>query len=298
MQFKDYYDTLGVKPDASDAELKSAFRKLARKYHPDVSKEAGAEEKFKAVNEAYEALKDPPKRKAYDQLRARGYRPGEEFQPPPNFGEGFDFDFGGGGGAGADNPHFSDFFESLFGRNGARGGARPGARRGQDLRASVEIDLETAFAGGKQRLSIGERVLEVKIPAGILPGQTIRLTGQGQPGFTGAPAGDLLLEIGIRTHPRFRLDGRNVHVVLPLAPWEAALGATVAVPTLAGEVEMRIPAGSDSGRKLRLKGRGLPGADAGDQFVELQVHAPPAATDAQKALYEQMAAEFDYDPRA
>src|SRR5690349_223714 len=181
MQFKDYYEILGVKAEASEAELKSAYRKLARKYHPDVSKEAGAEDKFKAVNEAYEALKDPDKRKAYDQLRARGYRPGDEFQPPPNFGDGFDFDFSSGNGS-AGPGGFSDFFESLFGRSGGgRAGARPGPRRGQDVRAIVEVDLETAFAGGKQRLHVGERVLDVKIPAGILTGQTIRLAGQGNP---------------------------------------------------------------------------------------------------------------------
>ncbi|MEO8673702.1 MAG: DnaJ C-terminal domain-containing protein [Tahibacter sp.] len=294
MQFKDYYEILGVKAEASEAELKSAFRKLARKYHPDVSKETGAEEKFKAVNEAYEALKDPPKRKAYDQLRARGYRPGDEFQPPPDFADGFGFDpRGGQGGEG-----FSDFFESLFGGRGAgaRGG-RANPRRGQDLRAQAAIDLETAYAGGKQRLDVGGRVLEVKIPAGILGGQTIRLAGQGQPGSNGASAGDLLLEIAIRPHAQFRLDGRNVSVTVPIAPWEAALGATVSVPTLAGTVELKVPAGSDSGRRMRLKGRGLPGTDAGDQYVLLEVHAPPAATDEQRALYEQMAELFDFDPR-
>ena len=292
MQFKDYYDVLGVAPEASEAELKTAYRKLARKYHPDVSKEAGAEDKFKAVNEAWEALKDPQRRRAYDQLRARGYRPGEEFQPPPNFGEGFDFHFNGDEGPGG----FSDFFESLFARQGGRCG-RAGPRRGQDLQATVEIDLETAYAGGKQRLNLGERVLEVKIPAGILPGQTIRLAGQGRSGSQGGPAGDLLLEIALRPHAHFSLDGRDVHSVLPIAPWEAALGATVAVPTLAGAVELRIPAGSDSGRRLRLKGRGMPGKSAGDQYVELQVRVPPATTDAQRELYRRMAEAFNFDPR-
>ena len=292
MQFKDYYDVLGVAPEASEAELKTAYRKLARKYHQDVSKEAGAEDKFKAVNEAWEALKDPQRRRAYDQLRARGYRPGEEFQPPPNFGEGFDFHFNGDEGPGG----FSDFFESLFARQGGRGG-RAGPRRGQDLQATVEIDLETAYAGGKQRLNLGERVLEVKIPAGILPGQTIRLAGQGRSGSQGGPAGDLLLEIALRPHAHFSLDGRDVHSVLPIAPWEAALGATVAVPTLAGAVELRIPAGSDSGRRLRLKGRGMPGKSAGDQYVELQVRVPPATTDAQRELYRRMAEAFNFDPR-
>lgn len=287
MQFKDYYDTLGVKPEATDAEIKSAYRKLARKYHPDVSKEAGAEDKFKSINEAYEALRDPAKRREYDQLRAQGYRPGDDFQPSPDFGN---------GGFGSASEGFSDFFESLFGRarGGAAGARSAGPRRGQDLRAHAAIDLETAFTGGKQRLDINGRKLDVKIPAGILTGQVIRLAGQGHPGLNGAQAGDLLLEILIEPHARFALDGRNVVVTLPLAPWEAALGATVKVPTLAGDVDLKIPAGSDSGRKLRLKGRGMPGAEPGDQYVVLEVRAPAATTDEQRALYESMAQAFEF----
>lgn len=298
MEFKDYYGILGVKPESSDSEIKAAYRKLARKYHPDVSKESGAEDKFKAVNEAYEALKDPAKRRAYDQLRTQGYRPGDEFRPPPDFGEGFDFgDFSSQGGA------FSDFFESLFGRAQA-GGARAGAaRRGQDVHARVEIDLSTAFHGGKQRISLrdpngAERVLEVKIPAGILPGQQIRLAKQGYAGGRGAAAGDVLLEVQVRQDPHFSLEGRNLLLDLPVAPWEVALGATVPVPTMAGIVDLKIPPGSNSGKRLRLKGRGWPGNPPGDQLVTLQVHVPAAETSAQRELYEKMAREFAYDPRA
>ena len=298
MEFKDYYDILGVKPEATEAEVKAAYRKLARKYHPDKNKDAGAEDKFKAINEANEVLRDKEKRRAYDELRAGGYRGGEQFRPPPGWGQSHGF-----GGAG--DGDFSDFFESLFGRGGAgpRAGA-PRSRRGGDVHAHVQIDLQTAFDGGRTRLALqdssgGERVLEVKIPAGIQPGQVIRLAGQGHAGMGGAPNGDLLLEVGIRDDARFRLEGRNVLHVLPIAPWEAALGATVPVPTLAGTVDLRIPAGSQSGRKLRLKGRGLPGAHPGDQLVELSIRAPVAETDAQRAAYDSLRELFpDYDPRS
>ncbi|MBE1161222.1 DnaJ C-terminal domain-containing protein [Dyella acidiphila] len=300
MEFKDYYDTLGVKPDASEADIKSAYRKLARKYHPDKNKDAGAEDKFKAINEANEVLRDTEKRRAYDQLRAGGYRPGEQFRPPPNWGQGQGYDFGEAG-----EGDFSDFFESLFGRAG--GGARQGAprpRRGRDVQAHVEIDLQTAFDGGRTRLSLDdgsgkERLLEVKIPAGIQPGKVIRLSGQGQPGGAGGPSGDLLLEVGIREDARFKLDGRNVLHVLPISPWEAALGATVPVPTLAGAVDLRIPAGSQSGRKLRLKGRGMPGATPGDQLVEISIRVPLAENEAQRGAYEALRSQFaHYDPRS
>ncbi|HKT30772.1 DnaJ C-terminal domain-containing protein [Dyella sp.] len=298
MEFKDYYDVLGVKPDASEADIKAAYRKLARKYHPDKNKEAGAEEKFKAINEANEVLRDGEKRRAYDQLRAGGYRPGEQFRPPPNWGQGQGFDFGDTG-----EGDFSDFFESLFGRAGAGGRHAPRARRGRDIRAQVQIDLQTAFSGGRTRLNLDdgsgqERVLEVKIPAGIQPGQVIRLSGQGHPGGGGGPNGDLMLEVGIRDDARFKLDGRNVLHVLPVSPWEAALGATVPVPTLAGTVDLRIPAGTQSGRKLRLKGRGLPGPAPGDQLVEVSIRVPLAENDAQRKAYETLQEQFvHYDPR-
>jgi curved DNA-binding protein len=297
MEFKDYYDVLGVKPEASDAEIKSAYRKLARKYHPDVSKESGAEDKFKAANEAYEALRDPAKRRAYDDLRARGYRPGQEFHPPPDFGDGAEFDFSNMGEGG-----FSDFFESLFGRGVHPGARGRGPRRGRDVQARITIPLHVAYSGGRERISLrdsdgSERTLEVRIPAGILPGQQIRLSGQGSPGFQGAPAGDLLLEISVSDDARFHLSGRDVLVTLPITPWEAALGASVPVPTLGGQVELKIPAGSNSGKRMRLRGRGMPGSPPGDQLVTLEIHAPKPHTEAQRKLYERMAEEFEFDPR-
>lgn len=295
MQFKDYYDALGVEPTAGEAEIKAAYRRLARKYHPDVSKEIGAEDRFKAINEAYEVLRDKEKRTAYDQLRSRGYRPGEEFRPPPDFGDQFGRGPtpGGGfryeenmGGAG-----FSDFFESMFG-----GGARTAPGRGRaapagDTRAKVAIALEVAYAGGTQTISIDGRTLEVKIPAGIKPGQVIRLAGQGQ-GQPGRRA-DLLLEIDYRPHGEFEVDGKNILSTLPLTPWEAALGTSASVPTLGGRVDVRVPPDSDTGRKLRLRGRGLPGKPSpGDQIVEIEVYAPRAETDAQREMYRQMAEQF------
>jgi curved DNA-binding protein len=290
MQFKDYYGTLGVEPNAGEAEIKTAYRRLARKYHPDVSKEAGAEEKFKAVNEAYEALRDPEKRAAYDQLRARGYRPGDDVQPPPGgFGGGYggvDFEeiFAGGGAGGG----FSDFFESLFGRGGGFG--QRGASPRGDTRAKLAVPLETVYDGGSVRISVNNKTLDVRVPKGIKPGQKIRLAGQGA-------HGDLLLEIEYAAHPQFEVDGRNVIHVLPVAPWEAALGATVSVPTLGGAVELKIPPHSEAGRKLRLRGRGLPGAPQGDQIVELEVLAPRPHTDRERAAYETMREAFGDDWR-
>lgn len=299
MRFKDYYDTLGVEPGAGEAEIKTAYRRLARKFHPDVSKEADAEEKFKALNEAYEALRDPEKRAAYDQLRARGYRPGDEVQPPPG-------GFGGGPGgadfeeffAGGNNGGFSDFFQELFGRRRAGFGGGPGAAgpqmRNGPTRAKCAVPLEAIYRGDPLRVSVAGKSLEVRIPKGIRPGQAIRLAGQAPGG------GDLLLEVEYAAHPQFEVDGRNVIHVLPVAPWEAALGASISVPTLGGAVELKIPADSEGGRKLRLRGRGLPGAGttpAGDQIVELEVLAPKANTEEEREAYRQMRDVFGDDWR-
>ena len=303
MEFKDYYQILGVEPSSGDAEIKTAYRRLARKFHPDVSKEAGAEEKFKAVNEAYEALRDPAKRKAYDQLRAGGYRPGDQVRPPPggfNRGHGgqsdVDFEeiFAGGGAGGG----FSDFFESMFGRQRAGAGPRgPQARSpaGDGItRAKLAVPLESVYSGGSVRISVSGRTLDVRVPKGVKPGQSIRLARQGNGG------GDLLLEIEYAAHPQFEVDGRNIIHVLAVAPWEAALGATISVPTLGGAVELKIPADSESGRKLRLRGRGLPagtkGTD-GDQIVELEILAPRAQDDAQREAYARMRDAFGSDWR-
>ncbi|MCY7354123.1 MAG: DnaJ domain-containing protein [Lysobacter sp.] len=297
MQFKDYYQVLGVEPSAGEAEMKTAYRRLARKFHPDVSKEAGAEEKFKAVNEAYEALRDPKKRSAYDQLRTRGYRPGDEVQPPPGgFGQrgqgGFDREeiFAGGGAGGG----FSDFFEEMFGRRQSGGFGQQTQGRGPaprgDTRAKLAVSLEVIYGGDSVRISLNGRTLDVRVPKGIREGQAIRLAGQGS-------HGDLLLEIEYAAHPQFEVDGRNVIHILPIAPWEAALGATVSVPTLGGPVDLKIPADSESGRKLRLRGRGLPGTHNGDQIVELEILAPRVHNDVQRDAYETMRDAFAGDWR-
>ena len=300
MEFKDYYAILGVEPSAGEAEIKTAYRRLARKYHPDVSKEKGAEEKFKAVNEAYEALRDPQKRAAYDQLRAGGYRPGDEIRPPPGgFHRGpggqpdFDFEeiFAGGGAGGG----FSDFFENLFGRGGPGGrGARAGGAPAGDSRAKLAVPLKAVYEGSSVRVTVNGKTLDVRIPKGVRPGQVIRLGKQGRGGR------DLLLEIEYAADPQFEVDGRNILYTLPVAPWEAALGASLSVPTLGGAVELKIPADSESGRKLRLRGRGLPGsgnAPAGDQIVELEILAPKAHTEAQRKAYAKMRDAFGDDWR-
>jgi curved DNA-binding protein len=317
MKFKDYYQTLGVAREASADEIKQAYRKLARKYHPDVSKEADAEARFKELGEAYEVLKDPEKRAAYDAIGRRAG--GEDFQPPPGWDAGYEFHGSGSGGEDFDPRQFSDFFESLFGRRSARGGgARRGAGagpvnlRGEDHHAKVLVDLEDAYAGARRSLTLRmpafdeqghgvlqERTLDLSIPRGIRQGQHLRLAGQGGPGLGKGPAGDLFLEIEFKPHPRFRVDGRDVYVDLPLAPWEAALGAGVAVPMPDGEVELTIPPGSAAGRKLRLKGRGIPGDPPGDLYAVLGIVLPPARGDSERRAYEALkaAAGADFNPR-
>lgn len=317
MEFRDYYQVLGVQRRASADDIKKAYRKLARKFHPDVSKEANAEEKFKQVQEAYEVLKDPEKRRAYDELGAQ-WKDGQNFRPPPDWENVFR---ARGGAHGSRRPsgddieideeQFSDFFSSLFGGGGRTyaGPRRP--RAGRDQRARLEIDLEDAFRGASRTIELSQpelkpdgelemrtRQVKVTIPAGVVDGQQLRLSGQGESVPGGGRAGDLYLEIRIRPHRLYQLDGRDVTVTLPIAPWEAALGATVTVPTLGGPVEMRIPAGAQSGQKLRLRGRGLPGRTPGDQYAQLKVVVPPADTPRARALYEQMQRELPFDPRA
>lgn len=318
MEFKDYYATLGVQRSATQDEIKRAYRKLARKFHPDVSKEPHAEARFKEVAEAHEALIDPERRAAYDEISQRHAR-GESFEPPPGWDSGFEFSGRGYDGAGprghAGDADFSAFFESLFGRGDRN--ARPGAGShrqapGRDHHAKVMIDLEDSYRGARRTISLRvpvidaqghvafhDRQLEVNIPPGVREGQHLRLTGQGGPGHGGEPAGDLYLEITLKPHPRFRVDGRDVYVDLPVSPWEAALGATVAAATPAGEVQLTIPAGSSQGRKLRLKGRGLPGKQPGDLYAVLAITLPHADSDAAKAAYTALRDAFpDYDPRA
>lgn len=312
MEFKDYYQTLGVTRDATADDIKKAFRKLARKYHPDVSKEKDADERMKDVNEAYAVLSDPEKRVAYDQL-GRGYRPGQEFHPPPDWDAGFEFS--GHGFSPQDAADFSDFFAELFGRmGGTRGGFRGrGAdvrTRGEDHHAKVLLDLEDSFHGATRQISLrvpktdaqgrlatDTRTLTVRIPKGIREGQTIRLAGQGSPGLGGATSGDLLLEVQFRPHPSFRAEGRDLHLNLPVAPWEAALGAVVPVDMPDGSLKVRIPAGAQSGQALRVRGKGLPAVPPGDLLIEVRVLLPPADTPKARELYETMARELAFDPR-
>ena len=317
MEFKDYYQTLGVAREATADEIKKAFRKLARKYHPDVSKEADAERRMKEINEAHAVLSDPERRAAYDQLGS-GHRPGEDFRPPPDWDAGFEFSTRGGFSPG-DAADFSDFFAELFGRMsapGAGGGFRAHRQaggfhaRGEDHHAKVLLEVEDAFHGATRQLSLRvpkvdaegrvsteTRTLNVRIPVGVREGQIIRLAGQGAPGYGDGPAGDLMLEVHFQPHAHFRVDGRDLHVDLPVAPWEAALGAVVPVELPGGALKVRVPAGAQSGGTLRLRGKGIPGSPPGDAILVLQIVLPPADTEKARELYATMARELAFDPR-
>jgi len=330
VEYKDYYKILGVARNASQDDIKRAYRKLARKYHPDVSKESDAEARFKEVNEANEVLKDPEKRAQYDALGS-GWHAGDEFRPPPGYGAP-----GGAGGTRGwqraermspeEAAQFSDFFSSIFGDLGGMGGTRGGggmggdggfggrgfSARGADQTARVRISLEDAYHGAARQLSLEvpeidaqghlksrTRTLNVRIPAGVTEGQQIRLAGQAGGGVGGGEAGDLYLEVEFAPHPVFRAEGRDIHLRLPIAPWEAALGATLSVPTLGGRVSLKVPAGAQSNQRLRLKGRGLPGKTPGDAYVQLEIVNPPATDADAQAAFEALAERFKaFNPRA
>ena len=311
MEYKDYYQILGVNRDANQDEVKRAYRKLARKYHPDVSQASDAEARFKEVGEAYEVLKDPEKRAAYDQLGAN-WKQGEAFRPPPGWDAGFEFR--GGGFSARDGAAFSDFFESLFGQHGGWQHESPGSafhqHQGEDRHAKIMIDLEDSYLGAQKMMALHvpehgpdgrvrqrEHRLRVSIPKGIRAGQRIRLAGQGDAGLSGGHHGDLYLEVAFNPHPWYRVEDRDVYLDLPVSPWEAALGATVSTPTPAGSIDLKIPSGSSSGRKLRMRGRGLPGKTPGDFYAVLNVAVPAAESEEAKALYQQMARMFDFNPR-
>ena len=313
MEFKDYYEVMGVARDATQDQIKRAYRKLARKYHPDVSDESDAEERFKQLGEANEVLKDPEKRAAYDQLGAN-WKEGQDFRPPPGWNEGFEYSGDGAGGPGGEQ--FSDFFESLFRQSqGHAGGGHAGHQEyhmhGEDRRARISVDLRDSYTGATRSITLHapelsedgrvitrDRTLNVKIPKGIRDGQQIRLAGQGGPGVGKGKTGDLFLEVELRPEDHYRVDNTDVYLNLPVAPWEAALGATVTVPLMSGNVNLKIPAGSNQGSKLRLKGKGIPAKQPGDLFVVLEVTLPPADSDEAKALYEKMSKEMAFDPRA
>jgi curved DNA-binding protein len=319
MKYQDYYQILGVARDASMEDIKKAYRRLARKYHPDVSKEAQAEEHFKELAEAYEVLRDPEKRAAYDQL-GKNWKAGQDFRPPPGW-RGRPGGPSGPGGSpfteGFSGRDFSDFFESMFGNLGGAGagpgfgGGRGFQSPGQSQTVPLEISLEEAYQGGNRalqlqiperdangRVTTRTRTLNVRIPAGVTTGQKIRLAGQGGAGGGGGPSGDLYLEVTIRSHPLYQLKNRDLTLELPLTPWEAALGCKVEVPTPGGAVALNIPANARNGQQLRLRGRGLPGQPPGDQFVVLRIVNPPADTEAARELFQHMARELPFDPRA
>lgn len=308
MQYKDYYRILGVKRDASEADIKKAYRVLARKYHPDVSKEADAEEKFKEVAEAYEVLKDKEKRDAYDQLGS--YQQGQDFRPPPGWEQRFSHN---GGQADFGGVDLGDLFAELFGGARAGRGPRGGfAMQGQDFEVSVDIDLEEAYRGSERSLQLEmpeptadgrmvrtPRTIKVRIPKGAVDGQRLRVPGKGGKGV-GAAAGDLYLNIRMRPHPLYKVTGHDVYIELPLTPWEAALGTSVEVPTLDGRVRMKVPAGARAGQNLRLPGKGLPRphGQAGDLYAVLQIVTPASLTEQERKLFEELARVSSFEPRA
>lgn len=305
MKYKDYYKILGVERSASEDDIKKAYRKLARKYHPDVSKEPDAKEKFQEVSEAYETLRDKEKRAAYDSLGS-GFRPGQDFRPPPDwferFGAGRSEDLGG--------VDLSDLFESLgafgratgFGRRGARGekfGGRPIAFPGEDYEVPVRLTLEEAYRGTERAVQLDARSFTARIPPGATDGQRLRLRGKGGAGINGGPPGDLYLQIHLEPHPLFRASGHDLELGVPLAPWEAALGAQVEIPTMEGRVTLKVPAGSRAGQKLRLAGKGLPkpGGGAGDLYAMLGIAVPETLTEREKQLFEELRKSSRFDPR-
>ncbi len=317
--YKDYYGALGVQRGASREDIQRAYRKLARKYHPDLNKAPDAEQKFKEVNEAYQVLKDPEKRQNYDQLGA-GWQEGQDFRPPPGWQA--DFDFGprpgsGAGFRGAAEGDFSDFFETLFGgafrqQYQGAGGREPFMRAGADHEAVLRISLEEAFRGGLKTVTLtsrepqpdgpaaaGPKTYDVKIPPGILPGQKIRLAGQGAAGQAEGKRGDLYLKIEIEPHPRLRLEGRDLYMDLPLTPWEAALGAEVQVPTPGGSVTLTIPKGTQGGQKLRLKNKGMPnaGGKAGDLYAAAQIRVPKSLSQKEREVFEELRRVSTFNPR-
>ena len=299
MKYQDYYQILGVPRDASEADLKKSYRKLARQYHPDVSKDAAAEEKFKEVNEAYDVLKDAEKRQAYDRFGS-------------NWKQGHEFDPGGYSGGGFSGGDFSDFFESIFSGGRQQGSPfRQQRSKGEDHHLKLDITLEEAFQGGSKTIQFsqkpvhGDRLasaemkkLKINIPQGVASGQKIRLSKQGQAAPNGGEAGDLYLEMNILPHRYFKLDKQDITLRLPVTPWEAALGATLKVPTLDGDVELKIKPGVQSGQKMRLKGKGMPGHERGDQYVEIMIHTPPADNEKAKKFYSGMGQQFDFNPRS
>ena len=304
MEYKDYYQALGVENSASADDIKKAYRKLVRKYHPDVSKSKDADAKTKEINEAYGVLGDPEKRAAYDELGS-ARQAGQQFRPPPEWASSY-------GDADMDSDFFSDLFAHVGRRSRAGGHGGGFQMRGEDIHVSIAIDLVDTYRGatrtvtvrspqrdGAGRVVSADKQLNVNIPKGVLPGQQLRLAGQGHPGGGGGPPGDLFLAIGLNPDARYRVEGSSVVETVPVAPWEAALGAHITVPTPSGDVEVRVPQGSQTGRKLRLKARGIPAHPPGDLYLVLEVALPPADNDKARQLYETMAREFAaFNPRA